>query len=587
MAEKKLGGILNVMEQFPDSMLTPDAGESLGFGLEGNWELVVKYHGDIERIANEQGGTAQILTPNFAILTIPRENIISLSNYTEVEYVETPKQMVYSYTQNMIASCIPQVHNNPPYNLKGEGVILGIIDSGILYRHADFRNEDGSTRIEAIWDQNVQGDPPLGYKIGTEYSRSQINEALRQPTIEEQLAIVPFEDFAGHGTHVAGIAGGNGRASNGNIMGVAPEAEFVIVKLGQPGREGFVRTVEIMTACKYIIDKARGMGKPVAINISVGMNEGSHDGKSLLELFLQEMSTYWKTSIVVATGNEGVSSNHSFGIVPQGGSDSFQFVIGESEAFYYLYIWKSFIDIFEMEITTPSGQKSGRFTIRQGSRKVTIRNTEIFVVFSPPSPLNGDEEIVIFLEGVGGGMVDSGVWTVTLYGVDVIDGSYNVWGPTREQTGPGTGMLNPVSFTSLTTPSTAPGVISVGAYNSVTNQIAAFSGRGFGRDDLVIKPDLVAPGVNIESTSNTGRYVFMSGTSMATPHVTGTAALLMEWGIVNGNNPFLYGESLKAYLLRGARRDIEGVVFPNPIWGYGKLCAKDAIDNARLRRVIL
>ena len=586
MAEKKLGGILSVIDEFPEAITTPNLGEALGFGIAGNWEVVVKYNGDIETIAIEQGGVAQILTTEFAILTIPRENIKNLVNYTEIEYIETPKQMVYSYTQNMVASCIPQVHNTPPYNLKGEGVILGIIDSGILYSHPDFRNDDGSTRIEAIWDQNRQGDPPLGYKIGTEYSKEQINKALRQPTRQEQLAIVPLEDFAGHGTHVAGIAGGNGRASGGEIVGAAPAAEYIIVKLGQPGREGFVRTVEIMTATKYIIDKAKALGKPVAINISVGMNEGSHDGKSLLELFLQEMSAYWKVSIVVATGNEGVSSNHSAGTVPQGGSDSFQFVIGPGESFYYLYTWKSFIDVFEVEITSPSGQKTGRFTIRQGARSIIIRNTKIFVVFTPPSPLNGDEEIVIFLEGIGGGAVDEGIWTVTLYGSDIVNGSYNVWGPTREQTGVGTGMLRPTPVTTLTTPSTAPGVISVGAYNSVTGQIAAFSGRGFGREDSVIKPDLVAPGVNIEAPSNAGRYTKMSGTSMATPHVTGTAALMMEWGIVKGNNPFLYAESLKAYLLRGAIRNIPEIEFPDPSWGYGKLCAKGAIDIARLRRPI-
>lgn len=580
MAENKLGGLLNVVEQFPSAIATPELEQSLGFGIAGNWEVVVKYHGDIERIAKEQGGVAQVITAEFAILTIPRQNIVNLKIYTEVEYIETPKRMVFSYTQNMVASCVPQTQNGPVYQLKGNGVILGIIDSGILYSHPDFRNLDGSTRIVSIWDQSVQGNPPPGYKIGTEYTREQINIALEQPTRMQQLQIVPSEDYAGHGTHVAGIAGGNGRASNGEIIGVAPEAEFIIVKLGQPGREGFVRTTEIMTATKYVIDKARDLGRPVAINISVGMNNGSHDGKSLLELFLSEMSLYWKTSIVVATGNEGITPNHFASIVTQGGTSTFQFTIGVSEAFYDVYIWKSFIDIFEVEIIAPTGERTGRVTIRQGARSFVIRGTRIFVVFSPPSPLNGDEEIVLFLEGVGGN-VNSGVWTVIVYGIDVIDGRYNAWGPTREQVGINTGMLNPTPFTTLTTPSTSPDVISVGAYNSVTGQIAAFSGRGFGRNDSVIKPDLVAPGVNINSTSNTGRYTIMSGTSMATPHVTGAAALMMEWGIVKGNNPFLYAESLKTYLLRGTRKDIPQILFPDPLWGYGKLCISNALDKAR------
>lgn len=230
-------------------------------------------------MARKEGGIAQLINDQFAVLTMPPDNIRNLLNYTEVEYMETPKKMIYNVT-NMEASCITTVQNNPPYELTGEGVLLGIIDSGINYAHPDFRNEDGTTRIAYLWDQTITGKPPEGFLSGTEYTREQINEALSKPTRVERLAVVPSEDIIGHGTHVAGIAGGNGRG--GGTKGVAPGAEFIIVKMGQPDFEGFVRNVEIMLAVRYILERATKLNKPVTINISIGMSMGPHDAMPLL-----------------------------------------------------------------------------------------------------------------------------------------------------------------------------------------------------------------------------------------------------------------------------------------------------------------
>ncbi|OON90948.1 MAG: peptidase S8 and S53 subtilisin kexin sedolisin [Epulopiscium sp. Nele67-Bin001] len=548
-----------------------------GFEAEGRLDIIVKYNGDIDRVAREQSAIAQIISTKFAVLSVPRQNVSALSNYTEIEYMETPKLLTYNLNKSMTGSCIKTVQNNRPYNLTGKGVILGIIDSGIQYAHRDFRNLDGTTRIISIWDQGIDGAAPYGFKIGTEYTRAQINEALTMPNAAGRLSVVPSVDTIGHGTHVAGIAGGNGNASNGQYIGAAPEAEFIIVKLGKGGTNGtFVRNIEIMLAIKYVVEKARELGMPVAINLSNGMNEGPHDGQSIIEQYVDEAAQLWKTNIVVATGNEAANQTHTQGKVYQGSVSSFSFQVAPNQYSYSLSVWKAFIDTFEFEIVSPAGTRTPKIAYSQKARTFILDKTRIYVTFVGPSPLNGDEEFALYLSGLNSAAITDGAWSINIYGKDVVNGEYYVWGPTRELAGDDTFMLEPVRFTTLTTPSTARNAISVGAYNSITNQIAPFSGVGYSRNSATIKPDLVAPGVDITATSITGGYIRYSGTSMATPHVTGAVALMMQWGIVQHNQPFLYGEFLKTYLLKGTNRN--NIEVPNPEWGYGRLCVKTSLD---------
>ncbi|OON99860.1 MAG: peptidase S8 and S53 subtilisin kexin sedolisin [Epulopiscium sp. Nele67-Bin004] len=559
--------------------LAADYLEEYGFEAEGNIDIVIKYNGDIEQVARQVGGVVQIISEKFAVMSISQDRVSELEVFMEVEYMETAKLLTYNLIQSTTAACAKTVQNNRPYELKGNGVLLGIIDSGIQYAHQDFRNLDGTTRIASIWDQGISGRPPEGFKIGTEYTRDQINEALRQPSSAGRLSVVPSQDTVGHGTHVASIAGGNGNA--GGYVGVAPEAEFIIVKLGRGSstNQSFVRNVEIMLGIKYVIEQAKKLGKPIAINLSSGMNEGPHDGRSLIEQYIDEVSGFWKTNIVIASGNEGASQTHTRGIVPKSGTGNFTFQVGDNQRSYSLSVWKSFIDTFEFEIISPSGNRTGRILYSQasnGARVFVLERTKIYATFVGPSPLNGAEEFAVFLTGVSGANITSGIWTVNIYGIDVIDGQYSVWGPTAELAGDSTYMLQPTRYGTLTTPSTARNGITVGAYNSLTNQIAPFSGAGYPRSDAIIKPDLVAPGVDITAASTTGGYIKYSGTSMATPHVAGACALLMEWGIVKGNRPFLYGELLKTFLLRGTNKT--GLDIPSREWGYGRLCVKNSLD---------
>lgn len=586
--ENKTDATLQLLSELPSETIaaSPEYLALLGFSQNSSWQVVVKYNGDIEGVARNEGGVAQRLNDQFAVLAITPERIRNLINYTEVEYVEAPKRLVYNIDRSMRASCITPVQNDPPYRLRGEGVLLAIIDSGINYFHPDFRNPDGTTRITSIWDQTIIGRPPEGFFQGTEYTREEINEALEAQNRLEGLLIVPSQDTNGHGTHVAGIAGGNGRASNGRYVGAAPQAEFIIVKLGQPDFEGFVRNIELMLAVKYVLERARALGKPVAINISIGTNQGPHDGSSLLELYLDDAATVWKNNIVVGTGNEGISRSHTTGIVTENSTTSFEFHIGGSNFSYSLSLWQNPIDRLAVEVVSPSGERTPLIVYAQGPVNFILGNTRVYATFSGPTPMSGNIEFALTLVPMQGSSITSGPWSLVVHGQEIVSGQFDVWGTISEQQEANNYFLAPVAEGSLTTPATAQSVIAVAAYNSVTGQIAPFSGRGYARNEFRIKPDLAAPGVDITSASHTtSGYRTLSGTSMATPHVTGGCALLMEWGIVQGNNPFLYGENLRTYLIRGAIRE-SNRPYPNEVWGYGELCILNSLDLLRRQLVL-
>lgn len=554
----------------------------LGFDKSGNWQIVVKYHGNIQRIALEQGGFAQIIDDQYAVLSIPTDNIDNLLDYTEIEYIELPKNMYYEGAVELNDTTIGTVQNNPPYRLRGNGVLLGIVDSGINYLHPDFINPDGTTRIEYLWDQTISGSPPIGYIAGTEYTREQINDALRAGNRQQALQIVPSVDTTGHGTHVAGIAGGNGRGSNGRIVGAAPEADYIIVKLGQPDREGFVRNIEIMLGVKYVIEKARELGKPVAVNLSIGMNSGGHDGNSLIERYLDNASTIWKNNIVVGTGNEGNTRGHYRGEVSNNDWKDIELNIKENTKMVTLGVWFNAIDQMSFQIIGPNGMATPNILYAQGAMEFTVTGNTVRATYSGPSPLNGGIEFAVWIYGNNNRNITSGLWTIRVFGDNIVNGNFGAW---INQTSTAT-FLSPSVETTLTIPSTASLTIGVGAYNAYTGQIAPFSGRGFSRNGNIIKPDITAPGVDIESASNNNnRYRTMSGTSMATPYVTGAVALMMQWGIVQRNNMYLYGENLKTYLLRGARRD-DDIQYPSPIWGYGKLDLEASLDLLRQQLVL-
>lgn len=612
MENEKIENLLNLALQATPVELDRSLELEEGYDRrERTWEVIIKYSGSIEVLQEVfrnrfSSYLSQIqiinLSNEYTILVLPESIVEQVAAQPEIEFMEKPKSLFFAVDQGKSASCINSLQvsggsgggNRLNGVLNGAGCIVALIDSGIDYAHPDFCNEDGTTRILALWDQSILSgtvsrpenfpsvgednflQAPSGFTLGTEFPAEVINLALEQTTEQQRFAVCPSRDISGHGTHVAGIAAGNGRASGGRYRGVAYESELLIVKLGNSPSSGFPRTTELMQAVDYCMKKAAELRRPLVINLSFGNNYGSHSGSSLIETYLDDMANKGRVSIVVGSGNEGAAAGHTSGILSQGQESRIQIAVSSYESGLNLQIWKSYIDEMDISVVTPSGNVFGPILRQQQAVRFLAGDTSLLCYYGTPSPYSVYQEIYIdFLPE--NDFVTAGIWEIRLNPRRIVQGNYDMWLPGGGVINMGTGFLYPTETTTLTIPSTAAKVITVGAYDARFNQPATFSGRGFTRVTNLVKPDLVAPGVEIISCAPGGGYTARSGTSMATPFVSGSAALMMQWGIVEGNDTYLYGEKLKAYLLRGARHLPAYQEYPNPSLGWGTLCLADSL----------
>lgn len=332
---------------------------NVGYSKEDRaWDLIVKFSGDIETLKPYVMGITELLN-GYSVVRIEQSKIDAFANLPQIEYVEKPKRLFFASYQAQSVSCINAVKEKP-YALTGKGILTACVDSGIDYRHKDFRKEDGTTRLIGVWDQTVSGNPPEGYFLGTEYTKEQIDEWLSADAANSDTN--SLNDYSGHGTAVMGIAAGNGAESGGIYEGVAPNSDLLVVKLGTPLPDSFPRTTELIQAIDYCVRKAMERNQPMALNISFGSSYGSREGNSLVETYLDQAAGMGRMVICAGMGNEGRASGHTEVTFDKRTERNeireVEFSVGEYQTGFNLQIWKNYVDDIAFEIESPSGVRS-------------------------------------------------------------------------------------------------------------------------------------------------------------------------------------------------------------------------------------
>ena len=576
MPDQKLDNLLNLAMDATEEEREKSRNLNVGYEKQTRkWEIIVKYSemGDFVKVL--LGGPEISVVPllgGYAIVTLPESMLEQYSQRPQIEFIEKPTRLYFEDLFSKEASCITQVQRDEPGNLRltGRGVLIGIVDSGVDYRHPAFLTADGKSRILRLWDQSIPGNPPEGYATGTEYTNEEINEALSL-SVQGGRRLVPSEDVSGHGTAVLGVAAGSDFSRGAVKRGVAYESDLLVVKMGIPRQDSFPRTTELMQGVDYLVRQAIRLGRSIAINLSFGNNYGSHRGDSLLETYLDNVSGMGKNVICVGMGNNGNDALHTGGMLSPGEIQEIELGVGAFEPTLNVQLWKNYEDEMEIYLEHPAGERVGPLFETLGAQRWQAGNTKLLIYYGKPAPYHVTQEIYVdFLpQDEKTPYVDSGVWKIILAARNIKNGEYFLWLPGGKTLNPGTAFYLPRPQGTLTIPATARRVISVGAYDARQNTYADFSGRGC-RALPYPKPDLAAPGVDIYAPRPGGGYAAFTGTSFSTPFVTGAAALLMEWGIIRRNDPYLYGEKLKAYLRRGAKALQGSEKLPNDLIGWGE-----------------
>ncbi len=530
--------------------------------------------------------TVHILNDQYAVVYLPIDQLTPQS-ISQHGYSVLPACYGITNLQSLESSGVVRLRRLPSFDLYGEGVLIGLIDTGIDYTNPLFTRADGTTRIEAIWDQTIDSDNfPEPYFYGTEYLAADINRALQS---EDPFSVVPSRDEIGHGTMMAGIAAGNEDLQN-NFTGVAPRADLVVVKLKQakpilmdffviPPDVPCYQENDIMWGVQYVVNYARSHGKPVAICIGLGSSQGSHDGRGALSNMLSIVGDFSGVAVCIAAGNEGTMRRHFFDEIEEDiGYSTVELSVAEDEYGFSVEFWGAAPNTYSIDILSPSGEYIPRITESlQVNREIgfVFERTSITVDYQMVEASTGDQLILLRFQAP-----TPGIWRFQVYSRGDLQGAFHAWLPMNGFITDNTYFIQSDPYTTITSPGNSLVPITVTAYNIQNNNLYQRSSRGYSRIGT-IKPEVAAPGVNLLSPDLEQGFTEVSGTSAAAAHTAGVVALILEWAIVRNNYRGVDTVEIKKFIIRGAQRS-PTLTYPNRDWGYGMLNIYSVFDILRV-----
>lgn len=535
--------------------------------------------------AGAMGDCVQKIDMEYQIVYVPREGQpdVGIDSYT---YRAIPKCYGLLDRTALEVTGILKLQNQPVLQLKGDGVMIGFLDTGIDYQNPLFCFSDGSSRISFLWDQTIMdGTPPEGILYGAEYDREKINQALSS---ENPLELVPSVDENGHGTFLAGVACGGEDIAN-NFIGAAPNAEIAVVKLKEakqylkeyyflPQDMIAYQENDIMMAVSYLNQKALERNVPLILCIAVGTSMGNHGDGGALNNYLNYMSTRRMRGIVTAAGNEANTRHHFRGRIQSDMEfEDVEINVDKNRDGFFVELWAGAPELFAVSIISPTGEEVPRIPVRTGSSQIytfLFERTTISIEYCLEVTQEANQLIYIrFLNA------KRGLWILRVYPQSIITGEYNVWLPMEQMTKGEVFFLRPNPDTTMTMPATARNVITVGGFQASNDALFSDSGRGYTITGF-IKPDFAAPAVNVYGPTRFNRFLTYTGTSAAAAITAGTCAQVFQWAFVEENAPDFSNAAMKNVLIRGARKTEERS-YPNREWGYGILDVYQAFINLR------
>jgi hypothetical protein len=562
-------------------------------------DFIAPYFTTPEEYIRSQGTDCiDFVNSTLAVVYVPLSTVTP-STYTSYTYSAVPKLYSLLDVTSMDAAGITPAGELPVLNNQGAGVIVGFVDTGINYTDSLFRNVDGSTRIIGIWDQtnnsdnsnNIENETAKPFSAfsalyGTQYTAEEINLALNS---DNPASIVPTRDENGHGTFLASIAAGN-RDERAGFSGAAPQASIAMVKLKpakqylrdfyliQDGAEAYQEN-DIMMGVSYLYFLARKYSMPLVVCIPLGTNMGSHMGMSRLGQYLNQVSLSNGSAVITAAGNE-TGARHHFRAVMDADTDEViaELRVGEREAGFSMELWAENMGAYTVGFISPTGEVAREISVPlRGENTVSflLEQTQITVYTQIADVSSGSQFIFMRFENPM-----SGIWRILIRNTLDIRETFHIWLPVRGFISDETYFLRPDPDTTITDPGNARYPITVTAYDHTKNSIYIHASRGYSLSGR-IKPDLAAPGVNILGASVSGRRLTrMSGTSVSAAHLAGAAAILLNWGVLNANYPYLNTPVLKSIFVRGAQRN-PALTYPNREFGYGTLNLYEAFLHLR------